>query len=163
MDFMIFESSVNSFVTLTILSGKSLMHITKRSISRLILWGTPPKTSVHFELASPIVTLFLLQLRKPLKHFTISSVTPYPLILWTNLQRGTMSKAFAKSNSISSTSKLDVMKSSVSCRLLRQLFNCTKPCWALFKSRFSIRCLSSSSLLILSSILEITEVRDLGL
>ena len=39
----------------------------------------PLKTSVHLELASPIVTLCLLQLRKSSNHFANSSVTPYPL------------------------------------------------------------------------------------
>ena len=167
MDEIIFESSANSFVTLTILSGKSLMYITKRSGPKTDPWGTPLKTSVHLELASPIITLCLLKLRKSSNHLAISSVTPYPFILWTNLRWGTKSKAFAKSNSISSTllpsTKLEVMKSSVSSRLLRQLFDGTKPRWVLFINLLSIRCLSSSSLIILSSILEITEVRDIGL
>ena len=136
MNEMIFGSSANSFVTLTILSSKSFMYIAKKSGPMTDPWGTSLKTSVHLELASTIVTLCLLQLRKSSNHFATSSVTPYPLILWTNLRWGTKSKAFAKSNSNSSTllpsTNLDVMKSSVSSRLLRQLFASTKPCWALF-------------------------------
>ena len=84
MDEIIFESSTNSFVTLTILSGKSFFCLTKRSI---------PKTSVHLDfddsqnLASlqsksrrqskssqPLQWFFrcFLQRRKSSNHFAIS-------------------------------------------------------------------------------------------
>ena len=65
------------------------------------------------------------------------------------------------SSTLFPSTKLEVMKSSISSNLLRQLFEGTKPCCALVTNLFSIRCPKNSSRIILSSIFEVTGYRSI--
>ena len=76
----IFELSVKNFVMFSILSGRSLMYITNKRGPKNYPWSTPLRTSDHFELSLPIITLCFLQVRKSSNHLFILYVIPYALI-----------------------------------------------------------------------------------
>ena len=127
---MIQESSAKSFVTLTVLSGKILMKdwplwYSNQNLCPLNICSPRLWLPFVFYNSGSLRTILIFQCVIDMSKCQ-NLISPYSLL-------GTRSKAFAKSRSISSTllssTILDVMKSSVSSKLLRQIFYGTKPCW----------------------------------
>ena len=68
---IILESFAKSLVMFSILSGRSLMHITKKRCPKTEPWCTPLRTYDHFKLSPPIVILCFIQSKNFSNHFDI--------------------------------------------------------------------------------------------
>ena len=149
------------------LSSRSLMNIRKSKGPNTLPWGTPDRTAAHSE-ASPLrTTRCCLSFSHALIQLNSCPLMPWAQTFFSSRLTGTLSKAFAKSSKIMSTasplSTAAVTFSRKESRLLAQDLPRMNPCCDGLISLFLSRCLTTSSFMIDSIILQHTEVRETGL
>ena len=146
--------------------SRSFMYIKKHSGPRTDPCTTELVTGLQLDLAPWVTTFCLRLLSQAVIHCNMLPSIPWALIFVTSLLCGTVLKAFARSRYTTSTgvplSTDLVMISRYSSKLVVVDFPFLKPCWVSCIRPYLFRWLVILSLIMLSSTLQLTDVKLIG-